>query len=69
MTGNLMIPRTFNNFPTLKDEFFTPIESLFDSLMTEFFSDFKPLKFDSVKSRAYPTLRIVTGKQIGRAHV
>jgi HSP20 family molecular chaperone IbpA len=54
MTGNLMIPKTFQNFPMIKDEFFTPIESLFDSLMTEFFSDLKPLKFDSVKSRAYP---------------
>lgn len=54
MTGNLMIPKTFSTFPMMKDEFFTPIESLFDSLMTEFFTDFKPLKFDSVKSRAYP---------------
>jgi HSP20 family protein len=54
MTGNLMIPKTFQNFPMIRDEFFTPIESLFDSLMTDFFTDLKPLKFDSVKSRAYP---------------
>ena len=55
MTGNhLMVPKTFHTFPMIKDEFFTPIESLFDSLMTEFFSDLKPLKFDAVKSRAYP---------------
>jgi HSP20 family molecular chaperone IbpA len=54
MTGNFMIPKTFQNFPNIRDEFFTPIESLFDSLMTEFFTDFKPLKFDSVKARAYP---------------
>jgi HSP20 family molecular chaperone IbpA len=49
-----MIPRTLKNFPEVRDEFFTPIESWFDSIMRDFFADLKPLKFDSVKSRAFP---------------
>jgi len=55
MTGHL-VPRNIDNLSLIKDEFFTPIESLFDSMMTNFFADFKPLQFTSVKSRAYPRI-------------
>ena len=58
MTRNLMIPRTFQSFPEMRDEFFTPIESWFDSVMRDFFTDLKPLKFDSVKSRAFPRVDV-----------
>lgn len=58
MTRNLMIPKNFQNFPDLRDEFFTPIESWFDSIMRDFFTDLKPLKFDSIKSRAFPRVDV-----------
>ena len=59
MTGYLL-PKSFTTRPVVKDEFFAPIESWFDSLVTEFFSkDFaKPLNLDAVKSRAYPRVDI-----------
>jgi HSP20 family molecular chaperone IbpA len=61
MTGYLIeksFPTSLRPFD--KDEIFAPIESWFDSLVTEFFSkDFiKPFNLDSVKSRAYPRVDI-----------
>lgn len=52
-----LIPYRFTNFPRLRDELFMPIESAFDSIFTDFFSDFKPLSFDNkVKGRIYPKI-------------
>ena len=48
-------PTTYNN---LYDSFFTPINSWFESAMTDFFSDVKPFDFNVAKSRIYPKLDV-----------
>jgi len=40
------------------DEFFAPIDSLFDQLWTDFFGDSNLIKWDVVKGRAYPKVDI-----------
>jgi HSP20 family protein len=58
MAGDITPYYRFSSIPSLRDEFFRPIESLFDSMMTDFFSDFKPLSADSVKGRVYPKVDV-----------
>jgi HSP20 family protein len=58
MTGDITPYFRYSSLPTLRDEFFKPIESLFDSMMTDFFSDFKPFSADTVKGRIYPKVDV-----------
>lgn len=42
----------------LRDEFFAPVQSLFDKISNEFFTDFKPFTLESFRGRTYPKIDI-----------
>lgn len=42
----------------LSDEFFAPIESLFNKMSNDIFADFKPFTVSSLKGRSYPKIDI-----------
>lgn len=54
------------NLPTLRRrqrELMAPINSWFDSAITDFFRDFDSLGIDSIKGKAFPKIDIYTNKQ------
>ena len=42
----------------LRDEFFAPVQSMFDKITNEIFADFKPFTLASFKGRTYPKIDI-----------
>jgi len=42
----------------LRDEFFAPVQSLFDRISNDFFTDFKPFTLESFRGRTYPKIDI-----------
>jgi len=47
-----------NRSKLLSDEFFAPMESLFNSMANDIFADFKPFTPSSLRGRSYPKIDI-----------